>query len=88
MSHTDALEQALLNKCVQSPQKPSHGIVKMWELLVPICHVTVVMEEGYQKSERLSYTTKFKHEVVQCAEGKGNRKATVIFGLDEGNVRL
>ena len=27
---------------------------------------TVVMEEGRQKSKRLSYTTKFKREVTRC----------------------
>jgi len=46
------------------------------------------MEEGRQKSKRLSYTAKFKREVIQCAEDKGNRKATAIFGVDENNVRL
>jgi hypothetical protein len=46
------------------------------------------MEEGYQKSKRLSYTGKLKHEVIQCAEEKGNRKATAIFGVDESNVQL
>jgi hypothetical protein len=40
------------------------------------------MEEGRQKSKRLSYTAKFKREVIQCAE-KGNRKAGAIFGVDE-----
>jgi hypothetical protein len=43
------------------------------------------MEEGCQKSNRLSYTTKFKHEVIWCAE-KGNRKTTALFGVDESNV--
>jgi hypothetical protein len=46
------------------------------------------MEEGCQKSKRLSYVAKFKHEVIQCAEEKGNRKAAAIFGVDESNVRL
>jgi transposase-like protein len=44
------------------------------------------MEEGCQKSKRLSYTAKFKHEVVRCTEEKGNRKAAAIFGIDESNV--
>ena len=44
---------------------------------------TVVMEEGRQKSKRLSYMAKFKHEVIRCAEEKGNRKAAAIFGVDE-----
>jgi hypothetical protein len=44
------------------------------------------MEEGHQKSKRLSYTAKFKREVIQCAEEKGNRKATAFFGVDESNV--
>jgi hypothetical protein len=48
---------------------------------------TVVMEEGHQKSKRLSYTAKFKPEVTQCEE-TGNRKATAIFGVDESNVQL
>jgi hypothetical protein len=30
---------------------------------------TVVMEEGHQKSKRLSYTAKFKREVIRCAPG-------------------
>jgi len=46
------------------------------------------MEEGRQKSKRLSYTAKFKCEVIQCAEEKGNRKAAAMFGIDENNVRL
>jgi hypothetical protein len=46
------------------------------------------MEEGHQKSKRLSYTAKFKREVIWCAEEKGNRKATVIFGVHESNIRL
>jgi hypothetical protein len=49
---------------------------------------TVVMEEGHQKSKRLSYTAKFKREVIRCTEEKGNRKAVTIFGVNESNVRL
>ena len=45
-------------------------------------------EERRQKPKRLSYTAKFKREVIQCAEGKGNRKAAAIFGVDASNVRL
>jgi len=30
------------------------------------------MEEGLQKFKRLSYTAKFKREVIHCAEEKGN----------------
>ena len=36
------------------------------------------MEEGHQKSKILPYT-KFKHEVIRCAEDNGNRK-----GLKKG----
>jgi hypothetical protein len=39
------------------------------------------MEEGCQKSKRLSYTAKFKREVIWCTEKKGNRKAAAIFGV-------
>jgi hypothetical protein len=46
------------------------------------------MEERRQKSKRLSYTAKFKREVIRCAENKGNRKATASFGIDESNIRL
>jgi transposase-like protein len=46
------------------------------------------MEEGRQKSKRLSYTPKFKREVIWCTEEKGNRKAAAIFGVNECNVRL
>jgi hypothetical protein len=49
---------------------------------------TVVIEEGSQKCKRLSYMAKFKHEVIWCAEEKGNHQATAIFGVDESNVRL
>jgi hypothetical protein len=45
------------------------------------------MEEGHQKSKRLSYTANLKHGVIRCAEEKGNRKAAAIFGV-ESNVRL
>jgi hypothetical protein len=44
------------------------------------------MEEGHQKSKRLPYTAKFKHEVIWCAEEKGNRKATEIFGVVESSI--
>jgi hypothetical protein len=47
---------------------------------------TVVMDEGHQKSKRLSHMAKFKREVIQCAEEKGNCKAAAIFGVDEKNV--
>jgi len=46
------------------------------------------MEEGHQKSKRLSYMAKFKREVIRCAEDKGNRKAAAIFGVYESNVQL
>jgi len=46
------------------------------------------MEEGRQKSKRLSYSAKFKREVIRCTEDKGNSKASAIFGVDESNVRL
>jgi hypothetical protein len=46
------------------------------------------MEEGCQKSKRLSYTAKFKREVIWCTEEKGNRKAAAVFEVDESNVRL
>jgi len=49
---------------------------------------TLVMEVGCQKSKRLTYTAKFKHEVIRCAEDKGNRKAAAVFGVDESNVWL
>jgi hypothetical protein len=49
---------------------------------------TIVMEEGRQKSKRLSCTVKFKREVIRCAEDKGNRKAAAILGVDESNVQL
>ena len=46
------------------------------------------MEEGRQVSKRISYAAKFKREVIQCAQDKGNRKAAAVFGVDESNVRL
>jgi len=46
------------------------------------------MEEGCQKPKRLSYMAKFKREVIQYTEEKGNRKATDIFGVDENSVWL
>jgi transposase-like protein len=46
------------------------------------------MEEGRQKSKRLSYTAKFKREAIRCAEDKGNRKAAANFGVEESNIRL
>jgi hypothetical protein len=44
------------------------------------------MEEGCQKSKRLSYTAKFKREVIWCAQDKGNHKAAETFGADESNI--
>jgi len=46
------------------------------------------MEDRHQKSKRLSYTAKFKREVILHAEDKGNRKAAAIFRVDESNIRL
>jgi hypothetical protein len=46
------------------------------------------MKEGRQESKRLSYTAKFKREVIQCAEEKGNRRAAAVFGVNECNVQL
>jgi len=46
------------------------------------------MEEGHQESKGLSYIAKFKHEVIRCAEDKGNCKAAAVFGVDESNIRL
>jgi hypothetical protein len=46
------------------------------------------MEEGRQTSKSLSYITKFKREVIWCAEEKGKCKAAAIFGVDESNIRL
>jgi hypothetical protein len=51
------------------------------------------MEEGGQKCKRLSYTGKFKREVIQCTKEKGNRKAAAISELKKatfdfgGNTR-
>jgi hypothetical protein len=39
------------------------------------------MEEGHQKSKRLSYTAKFKREVVHCTDEKGYHEATAILGV-------
>jgi transposase-like protein len=44
------------------------------------------MEEGHLKSKRLSYTAKFKREVIRCAEENGNCKAAATFGVNESNV--
>jgi hypothetical protein len=44
------------------------------------------MEEGHQKSKRLSYIAKNRREVIRCAEEKGNRKAAEILGVDESNI--
>jgi hypothetical protein len=46
----------------------------------------MVMEEGHQKSKRLSYMAKFKREVIRRAEEKGNCKAAAVFEVDESNV--
>jgi hypothetical protein len=46
------------------------------------------MEEGHQKSKRLSYTANFKRDVIRCTEEKGNCKAVAIFGVNECNIRL
>jgi len=46
------------------------------------------MEVGRQKSKGLSYTAKFKPEIIRCAEDKGHRKGAAVFEVDESNVRL
>jgi hypothetical protein len=45
------------------------------------------MEEGCQKSKRLSYMARVKCD-VQCAEEKGNHKAAAVFSVIENNIRL
>jgi hypothetical protein len=49
---------------------------------------TTVTEQRSQKSRRLSYTAKFKCEVVHCTEEKGNHKAAAIFRVNESNIWL
>jgi hypothetical protein len=49
---------------------------------------TIVIEEGRQKSKRLSYTGKLKRAVIQCTEEKGNCKGAAIFGVDESIVLM
>jgi hypothetical protein len=81
------MKRAFLNKRAQTRLKSAHVLlVETWKVLIPICRV--VMEEGCQKSTRLSYMAKFKREVIRCAEEKGNWKAAVIFRVDESKVRL
>jgi hypothetical protein len=46
------------------------------------------MEEGHQKSKRLSYTAKFRCEVVWCAEEKRRPKAAALSGVYESSVLL
>jgi hypothetical protein len=40
---------------------------------------TIGTEERHQKPKRLSYTAKFKREVVWCTEETGNCKAAAVF---------
>jgi hypothetical protein len=42
------------------------------------------MDEGSQKSNRLSYTAKFKREVIWCSEEKGNAKPLKLLEFDCG----
>jgi hypothetical protein len=82
MSHTGTVKLAFLNKRAQSRLKTARTlVVETWKVLIPIW-------KSKSKSKRLSYTAKFKREVIQCAEEKGNRKAAAIFGVDESNIRL
>jgi hypothetical protein len=37
------------------------------------------MEEGCNKCKRLSFSAKFKCEVIRCTEEKGNRKAAAVL---------
>jgi hypothetical protein len=46
------------------------------------------MEEGSQKSKRLSHMAKFKHKFVCFAEEKGKLKVTTIFRVEESNILL
>jgi transposase-like protein len=64
-------------------------VVETWEVFVPIYLLcTVVTEEGHPNSKRMSYTAKFKREVIRFAEENEHRKAAAIFGDDVNNVRL
>jgi hypothetical protein len=89
MSHGGTVNQAFLNKRVQSRLKSARAlVVGNMDGAYSNLSCTVVMEEGCQKSKRLSYTAKFKRVVIRCAEEKGNHKAAEIFGVDESNVQL
>jgi hypothetical protein len=69
MSHTGGLHHSFFNMRAQSHLKSARAlVVETWKVLIPICRV--VMEEGRQKSKMLSYTAKFKREVIRCAEEK------------------
>jgi hypothetical protein len=58
-------------------------IILQWSSVSKSPDKAAFMEEGRQKSKRLSYMTKFKREIIQCAEEKGNYKAAAVFGVDE-----
>jgi hypothetical protein len=80
MSHTGTVNQAFLNKRAQSHLKSARAlVVENVEGAYSNLSCTVVMEEGRQKSKRLSYTAKFKHEVIRCAEEKGNRASHMVL---------
>jgi len=89
MSHTGTVKRVFLNKRAQSCLKPARAlVVETWKVLIPICCVPQSWKRDTRNLKRLSYTAKFKREVIQCAEEKGNCKAAAISGVDESNVRL
>jgi hypothetical protein len=67
MNHTGTMKQSFLNKRTQSRLKPAHIVVKGGGGGVSCSYMScsALMEEGQQKSKRLSYTAQFKHKVVQ-----------------------
>jgi hypothetical protein len=80
MTHTDTVRRGLSQQtCAISYESSSH--LSCWNVGGACSNLscTAVMEEGCLKSKRLSYTAKFKREVIRCAEENGNRKAAASF---------
>jgi hypothetical protein len=92
MSHTSTVNQAFLNKRAQSHLKSVRALfVETWKVLIPICHVPELWKRDASNLKGYHISAKFKHEVIRCAEEKGNRKnrkPAAIFGVNESNVRV
>jgi hypothetical protein len=80
MSDTSTVKRVFLHKRAQSPLKPARTlVVETWNVLIPIC--CVVMEQGRQKSKRLSHTAKLNVQLFGAQRRRETAKPLQFLEL-------